>query len=71
MATLGVLFGGSWVATRGNGSQAQNTPPINAGSKDEENFIQYAVSRIPPHLSKVGLTVVQGIPTAGRTGGQE
>jgi len=42
MATLGVLFGGSWAATRGGSKAPQSTPPINAGSKDEENFIQCA-----------------------------
>jgi len=40
MATLGVLFGGSWAATRGGSKAPQSTPPINAGSKDEEKFIQ-------------------------------
>lgn len=41
MATLGTLFGGSYWATRGGGSKGDTkTPPINAGSKDEENFIQ-------------------------------
>lgn len=41
MITLGVTFGGSWLATRGGGAKKDNTPPINASSKDEENFIQY------------------------------
>ncbi|KAK5939544.1 hypothetical protein PMZ80_007922 [Knufia obscura] len=40
MATLGVMFGGSWAATRGGSKAPQSTPPINAGSKDEEKFIQ-------------------------------
>ena len=41
MATLGTMFGGSWLATRGPTKAPQTTPPINAGSKDEENFIQF------------------------------
>lgn len=40
MATLGALFAGSAWAMRG-GDKKQNSPPINASSKDEENFIQY------------------------------
>jgi len=40
MGTLGLLFGGSWAATRGGSKAPQSTPPINAGSKDEEKFIQ-------------------------------
>ncbi|KAF2836112.1 hypothetical protein M501DRAFT_997351 [Patellaria atrata CBS 101060] len=41
MATLGTTFAGSWLALRGDGKKtAQQTPPINASSKDEENFIQ-------------------------------
>lgn len=40
MATLGVTFGGSWLATRGGDSEKSKTPPTNASSKDEEAFIQ-------------------------------
>lgn len=50
MATLGSIFGGTFLATRGGGKQpqgqnAQQGPPVTAGSKDEEKFIQY-VSRL-------------------------
>ena len=41
LATLGVTFGGSWLAMRGDGSEKSKTPPTNASSKDEEAFIQY------------------------------
>ena len=42
MATLGAAFGIPFAMTRGGGgAKATKTPPINAGSKDEENFIQY------------------------------
>ncbi|KAF2153287.1 hypothetical protein K461DRAFT_293559 [Myriangium duriaei CBS 260.36] len=41
MAVLGSIFGGVYIGTRGGSSkQAQQTPPIQASSKDEENFIQ-------------------------------
>jgi F-type H+-transporting ATPase subunit k len=41
MATLGALFGGSWLAMRGGDKKTAQGPPINASSKDEEAFIQY------------------------------
>jgi hypothetical protein len=41
MATLGTLFAGTWAMSGGKKTQAQQGPPINASSKDEENFIQY------------------------------
>jgi F-type H+-transporting ATPase subunit k len=41
MATLGAVFGGSWLATRGGNTDKQQGPPINASSKEEEQFIQY------------------------------
>lgn len=45
MATLGSLFGGTFIATRGGGKQQQQQqqqgPPVSASSKDEEKFIQY------------------------------
>ncbi|GAM84320.1 hypothetical protein ANO11243_023140 [Dothideomycetidae sp. 11243] len=40
MAVLGSIFAGVYVGTRGGGQKAQQTPPIQASSKDEENFIQ-------------------------------
>ena len=41
MATLGAVFGGSWLAMRGGEKKTAQGPPINASSKDEEAFIQY------------------------------
>lgn len=41
MSVLGALFGGVGLATRGGGQPKPATPPIQASSKDEENFIQY------------------------------
>ncbi|KAL1641308.1 hypothetical protein SLS58_006210 [Diplodia intermedia] len=46
MGVLGTLFGGIFAATGGSKKVANATPPINAASKDEENFIQYA-SAVP------------------------
>ncbi|GKZ21405.1 hypothetical protein AbraIFM66951_006200 [Aspergillus brasiliensis] len=40
MSVLGALFGGVGLATRGGGQPKPATPPIQASSKDEENFIQ-------------------------------
>jgi len=43
IATLGTVFVGSYIGLSG-GKKAEDKakgPPINAGSKDEENFIKY------------------------------
>jgi len=43
MATLGLTFGIPYALTRGgSGTKKSTQPPINAGSKDEEKFIQCA-----------------------------
>ncbi|KAJ8607661.1 hypothetical protein MRB53_040124 [Persea americana] len=39
--TLNSMATIAWLATRGDNKPKQNTPPIQASSKDEENFIQY------------------------------
>lgn len=42
MATLGSMFAGSWLAVSGGEKpKTAQGPPINASSKDEENFVQY------------------------------
>lgn len=41
MTILGGLFGGIYLASSGGSKKQVQTPPINAGSKDEEKFIQY------------------------------
>ncbi|KAJ5942745.1 hypothetical protein N7516_002913 [Penicillium verrucosum] len=41
MATLGSLFAGSYLAASGGEKpKTAQGPPINASSKDEENFVQ-------------------------------
>ncbi|KAJ5964572.1 uncharacterized protein N7479_004448 [Penicillium vulpinum] len=41
MATLGTMFAGSWLAMSGGEKpKTAQGPPINAASKDEENFVQ-------------------------------
>ncbi|KAF2455006.1 hypothetical protein BDY21DRAFT_350896 [Lineolata rhizophorae] len=40
MATLATAFGGSYLAMGGKSKGKEQGPPINATSKDEENFIQ-------------------------------
>ncbi|KAL1975833.1 hypothetical protein VTN31DRAFT_4225 [Thermomyces dupontii] len=51
MATLGALFGGSWLALRG-GDKKQQTPPINASSKDEEQFVQEFLKNVEAEEKK-------------------
>lgn len=43
MITLGTLFTGSAYAMRGGEKKKEQGPPINATSKDEEQFIQYVI----------------------------
>lgn len=49
MGTLGALFGGTFLATRGGEKKKEQGPPIVASSKDEEQFIQY----VQLHTGKV------------------
>jgi len=39
------MFVGSYAALSGGSKKADSGPPVNASSKDEENFIQYVQSR--------------------------
>ena len=45
MATLGVTFGGTWLATRGGPAKKDKKPPTNSTSKDEEQFIRCDLPR--------------------------
>ncbi|CZR67740.1 uncharacterized protein PAC_17639 [Phialocephala subalpina] len=40
MGVLGLMFGGSFLATGGSKAQKAQGPPINAQSPDEESFIK-------------------------------
>ncbi|KAI0189290.1 hypothetical protein EV127DRAFT_481824 [Xylaria flabelliformis] len=40
MGVLGALFSGSYLALSGGSKKATQTPPINASSPDEADFIQ-------------------------------
>lgn len=55
MVTLGSLFGGTFLATRGGGKQQQQQqqqgPPVSASSKDEEKFIQYVLPALSMSMS--------------------
>ncbi len=44
MATLGTTFAGAAFAMGGKEKAKEQGPPINASSKDEEDFIQYVHS---------------------------
>ena len=47
MGVLGALFGGSYIGLSGGSKKTQpTTPPINASSSDEENFVKCVVYRI-------------------------
>ncbi len=48
MLTLGTMATIPFLMSGGKGAKKDNTPPINAGSKDEEKFIQYE-SKPPVH----------------------
>lgn len=41
MGVLGALFGGTALALGGGNKAATQTPPINASSSDEADFIKY------------------------------
>ena len=44
MATLGTTFGiAGYFMAGGEKKKVEASPPINAGSKDEANFIEYVV----------------------------
>ncbi|KAH7131852.1 hypothetical protein B0J11DRAFT_520222 [Dendryphion nanum] len=45
IATLTTTFAGSWLAMRGGDKPEQQGPPLNAKSKDEENFIKEFVKK--------------------------
>ncbi|KAL7628988.1 hypothetical protein AAE478_000506 [Parahypoxylon ruwenzoriense] len=47
MGVLATLFSGGYFAFRGGSKKAGQTPPINASSPDEADFIQYAAPNIP------------------------
>ncbi|KAI2618768.1 hypothetical protein GGR54DRAFT_640309 [Hypoxylon sp. NC1633] len=40
MGVLGAMFGGTWLSLRGGNKKPAQTPPINASSSDEADFIQ-------------------------------
>lgn len=65
MGVLGSVFGGTFLATRGGGKQQQQQreqgPPVQAGSKDEEQFIQCVLTLCTP-LGRHMLIQVQGLP---------
>jgi F-type H+-transporting ATPase subunit k len=43
MGVLGSTFAGAFLALSGGDKKAQQGPPVNAASKDEEKFIQYVI----------------------------
>lgn len=45
MGVLGALFGGAKLGLSGGSKAATQTPPINAGSNEEADFIKYLSPR--------------------------
>lgn len=64
MGVLATLFGSTYLAVSGPSKKTVQTPPINASSPDEEDFIKcdpYAPYGDPVHMSKIQqLTPVVG-----------
>lgn len=54
IATLSTVFGGAFAFAKSGPAKATTTPPINASSKDEEQFIQYVTLRTAPHATSSG-----------------
>lgn len=50
MTTLGTMFAGVYLAMPAKTKEKDSGPPINAASKDEEKFIQYASMPEREHL---------------------
>lgn len=67
MGVLGALFGGSKLALGGGSKAATQTPPINASSNEEADFIKYFSPRTRRPDSQP-LTTLQAIHGPGRGG---
>ncbi|KAL8732046.1 MAG: hypothetical protein Q9166_002998 [cf. Caloplaca sp. 2 TL-2023] len=66
LTTLGTTFAGIYLAMPAKTKVKESGPPINAASKDEEKFIQYAdiprpVAQRLPFL-KMSLRILQRLP---------
>ncbi|BDD56028.1 hypothetical protein MPDQ_004833 [Monascus purpureus] len=46
MATLGTIFGATWLSSRGGEKKKEQGPPVVASSKDEEQFIQQFLKEV-------------------------
>ena len=54
MLTLGTFAAGTAYFMGGEKKVKEQGPPINAGSKDEEAFIQYVNSSFPGTVGSIG-----------------
>lgn len=50
MITLGTIFGTSYLAVARGGKKPAQTPPINASSPDEADFIKYDPFRAESYM---------------------
>lgn len=73
MLTLGTMFGGTYLAMSGPKKATTPTPPINASSSDEEDFIKCDPPRHPnSHTSHTRrLTILQEVHGERRSGREE
>jgi len=71
MGVLGSLFGGVYAAVGGGGSKTPATPPINASTPDEADFIKCACSPRPDPEARRCLTFSQEVHGAGGCGREE
>jgi F-type H+-transporting ATPase subunit k len=71
MGVLGGLFGGVYAMVGGSSKSKPATPPINASSPDEADFIKCAHTRTSNPDAIVFLTYAQELHGAGRGGREE
>jgi F-type H+-transporting ATPase subunit k len=71
MGVLGGLFGGVYGMVGGGSKSKPATPPINASSPDEADFIKCAHTQNSTRTRLVFLTCAQELHGAGRGGREE
>jgi hypothetical protein len=57
MGVLGTMFGGIALLSGGSSKAVQQSPPIKASSRGEEDFIQYVVNMLAAHCDAIRRTL--------------
>jgi len=70
MLTLGVTFSGAALAMRGGETSKKQGPPINATSKEEENFIKYVFQDLCTRIQWIWTSARSGLLGTTRTRGR-